>query len=99
MRTDTQDENEKVLNITINGEDFGSCNPDGIDCNCTFYDCSQDHWGDHLTKQEVRAMDGKINVRIIYSADVDYRPCCFLDDTLVTAGARVSLTPPDGIIY
>ena len=96
MRTDTDQPTEKVSNIEMNSERFGSCNPDGRLNECTFYDCSRKNHGDYLTRQDIRSSGGQIDIELTFSTDVNSGPSCqWLGSNVMTA-ARVSLTPING---
>ena len=93
MRTDTDSETEKVSNIKMNSESFGSCNPDGAQHACTYYDCSHRNHGDYLIKTSIRSSTGQIAVELNYSGGVNLEATCTWNNIKVTAVARVSLTP------
>ena len=105
-RTDTDDANEKVSSIILNGENFGSCNPNGQACNPpTYYDCKYVNHGDSLTTQTVQSSDEQITIELHYSDEVemvnvlnDPKYPCTWNNTLVSAVARVTLTPTEGEI-
>ena len=98
MRTDTGSSDEKVSSITLNDASFGSCNPDGDDNECTYYECPYSNNVDHLTKQEIYSIDDQIEIELRYTDTVDStQPVCPGNNTFVTAAVRVTLDP--GIIY
>ena len=97
LRTDTEDPDEKVSAITLNGEHFGSCNPDGGQAECSYFDCLRPNNGDYLNKTVIRSSDGQIRIELRYSNNVHNVPCP-LNGISVTAAARVTLTPIQGEI-
>ena len=63
QRSDTGDQSE-YAEIEIDGKNYGMCNPDGADGDCTWYTCS------NLLSNDIFATKGEIRVRIQFSADV-----------------------------
>ena len=94
MRSDTDNEREKIEDIIMNSDSFGSCNPDGIK-DCSYYDCSQNNHGDYLTKQTIKSSDGQVNIQLTYTSAVEMKECVH-EGFKVSAVARVTLTPIEG---
>ena len=102
MKTDLDGADERIDDIYINGENFGSCNPDANDC--TYWDCSQSNHGDSLTKSFIRSSNGLVNIRLLYSSTVNNceHTClhhCSWNSIKVQALAHVTLTPFEGNIF
>ena len=102
MKTDLDGADERIDAIYINGEHFGSCNPDANDC--TYWDCSKSNHGDSLTKTFIRSNNGLVNIRLLYSSTVNNceHTCthhCSWNNIKVQALAHVTLTPYEGNIF
>ena len=83
LRNDLGSADEKVSSIKLNGTPIGSCNPDGGDYDCTFYNCaSSNHQGQsRLTKTTYTPTGTTINVEMVYTG---HSHDSFIDCLLVT---------------
>ena len=63
LRNDLGSADEKVSSIKLNGTPIGSCNPDGGDYDCTFYNCPSGS----LTKTTYTPTGTTINVELVYT--------------------------------
>ena len=68
VRTDL-DSSSEYLNITINGEDFGTCNPTGSN-DCSWALCS-DYTSNGRYNRAISSPDGAFTVRAQFSDEVD----------------------------
>ena len=100
MRTDTDDRDEKVSDVKINGRSIGACNPDGEANKCTFHDCSlnKNVLGDYLADTILRSNEeGRWKFELEYSHTVDAKPeCNYNNQNRVQAAVGVSLDPIEG---
>ena len=64
LRTDTGDHAEYAT-IELDGYNFGTCNPDGSDGDCTWYTCP------NLINNEITGRGHSMQIRITYSYKVD----------------------------
>ena len=93
---------DKVSNIRLNGENIGTCNPDGSDTDCTFYACDSS-----LTAKDFSSNSGTITYKLDYvgnsescSCDTNTWECSSTlefdevdSPTIMSAVARITLTP------
>lgn len=97
LRDDLADDSERVVDVKLNGESIGGCNPDGDDHDCNFFQCPG-QWVIQASR------DGSIYVVLQYqehSYDCDCNTHtweCSAENTVagrtpVTAAARFTLTP------
>ena len=85
MSTDV-DGGHEYLDITMDGQSFGQCNPSGSECGCGWWTCS-------LSKSQLTTSSSNIPIRIQYSSQVDNCICTY--DGLTGNGvARITFTPP-----
>ena len=88
---------EYVSNITLNGENFGSCAGNCDQCCTTYFDCSNIILGHGLTKNSITANSGRINIELTYtSGALDFE--CSWQNITANALARIALTPMQGKI-
>ena len=87
-----------MSSIKFDGVSIGSCNPDGGDYDCTFYDCES-----ALTETTYTPTSNMINVELIFTGHSKDCDCdtatwdCSKEDTVegrtaMTAVARITLT-------
>ena len=76
LRNDLGEANEKVTSIKLNGTPIGSCNPDGGDYDCTFYNCAS-----ALSQTTYTPTGTTINVELVYTG---HSHDSFIDCLLVT---------------
>ena len=103
LRNDLGHSDEKVSNITFDGVSVGSCNPDGDDYDCTFFDCEET-----IENTTIKSTNGSFLAKLTFeghSWDCDCDKItwnCSKENTIIsftpmTAVARVTLTPIIGI--
>ena len=90
--TDTQQSLE-YADITLDGKNFGRCNPSLPDHSCTWHNCSVMTHGTNIKRQVITSTDGVIVFKAKYSSDVDQAQTCTVDGETGTAIVRVTLTP------
>jgi hypothetical protein len=105
LRNDLGGAHERVSSIKLDGTTVGSCNPDGGDYDCTFYDCES-----AVTQKRYTPASNTIDVELIYTGHSHDCDCdtsnwqCSKENTVagrtaMTAVARLTLTPltPQGV--
>ena len=96
MDTDTGDSVE-YADITLDGKNFGRCNPSSNDYTCTWHNCSEMVHGTNVERQAITSLDGVILFKASYNRHVNQARTCTVDSFTGTAIVRVTLTPADGI--
>ena len=108
LRNGLGNADDKVSNIRLNGENIGTCNPDGSDTDCTFYDCDS-----FLTAKEFSSNSETLTFKLDYvgnsqscSCDTNTWECSSkleFDEvdspTIMSAVARITLIPATGKIF
>ena len=98
----------KVSKIRLNGENIGTCNPDGSDTDCTFYDCDS-----FLTAKVFSSNSETLTFKLDYvgnsescSCDTNTWECSSTlefdevdSPTIMSAVARITLTPTTRKIF
>ena len=91
------EDSDANVNIIVEGNSIGTCNPDGNNNDCSFYDCSS-----HVTSRVYSSPSGKISVELQYSGtSAAYCSCdttswaCSSDivRTQVVMAANIELKP------
>ena len=101
---DMGDDLEKVSAIRIDNQLIGSCNPNGIDGDCGFFNCGISRLGDGLTRTTIQPTRTVINFEMVFSSEVNQQLCTCNTvsgscgntrafNTLMSVTARVTLTP------
>jgi len=101
LRNDLGEPNERVSNVTFDGNSIGGCNPDGGDYDCTFYTCPQ--------SPSVSSTTGIIAVNLVYTGHSWDCDCdkstweCSKENTVsgrtpMTAVARFTLIPQVNVL-
>lgn len=104
LRNDLGGDDEKVSDIKFDGVSIGSCNPDGGDYDCTFYNCQS-----ALTETTYTPASSTINVELVYTGHSHDCDCdvssweCSEENTVagraaMTAVARITLTPQQPVL-
>ena len=93
--TDTG-ESFEYADITLDGKNFGRCNPSLSDHSCTWHNCSVMSQGTNVKRQVITSTDGVIVFKAKYSSDVDQAQTCSVDGATGTAIVRETLTPTNG---
>ena len=94
LRTDTSETGEHA-DVTIGGQNFGKCNPDGGDGDCSWYDCSNDL----PNLKKVSSTAGVLPFEIKYSDDVDYESAtCNINGVKTLGIVRITLTAHGNLI-
>ena len=102
LRNGLANADAKVSKIRLNGENIGTCNPDGSDTDCTFYDCDS-----FLTAKEFSSNSEAITFKLYYdgnsescSCDTNTWDCSSTlefdqvdSPTIMSAVSRITLTP------
>ena len=92
----------KVSKIKLNGQNIGECNPDGLDDDCTFFDCDSS-----LTEKQFASDSETLTLKLHYVGNSEKCSCdtstweCSSNlesdeansPTIMTAVARITLTP------
>ena len=92
----------KVSKIKLNGQNIGECNPDGLDDDCTFFDCDSS-----LTEKSFASDSETLTLKLSYVGNSEKCSCdtstweCSSNlesdeansPTIMTAVARITLTP------
>ena len=94
--TDTEASHE-YADITLDGKNFGRCNPSLSDHSCTWHNCSVMTHGTNVKRQVITSPDGVIVFKAKYSSGVNQAQTCSVDGATGTAIVRVTLTPTNGI--
>ena len=69
MMTDVDGSHES-LDITMDGQSFGRCNPSGSGCDCRWWTCN-------LSKSQLTTSTSNIPIRIQYSSGCGWCPCTY----------------------
>jgi hypothetical protein len=102
LRNGLGNDDDKVSKIRLNGNNIGTCNPDGSDTDCTFYDCDST-----LTEKEFSSNSETLTFKLDYVGNSESCSCdtstweCSSNmesdevdsPTAMTAVARITLTP------
>ena len=92
----------KVSKIKLNGQNIGECNPDGLDDDCTFFDCHAS-----LNEKQFASDSETLTLKLDYVGNSEKCSCdtstweCSSNlesdeansPTIMTAVARITLTP------
>ena len=74
------------VNVIVEGDSIGECNPDGNNNDCTFYDCSS-----QLRSRVYSSPSGKISVDLQYSGNS--AAYCSCDTTSWVCSSGIERTP------
>ena len=102
LRNGLGNADDKVSKIKLNGQNIGECNPDGLDDDCTFFNCDSS-----LSEKEFSSNSETLTFKLEYvgnsencSCDTSTWECSStlesdeLDSpTVMSAVARITLTP------
>ena len=90
--TDTETDKE-YADMTLDGKNFGRCNPSLADNTCTWHSCNDTGHFDHVERQAITSTNGVISFKAQYSREVNIASGCHVDGVSGTAIVRVTLTP------
>ena len=102
LRNGLENADAKVSKIRLNGENIGTCNPDGSDTDCTFYACDS-----FLTAKDFSSNSETLTFKLDYVGNSDSCSCdtntweCsstlefdeLHSPTIMSAVSRITLTP------
>ena len=74
---------------------IGLCQPTRALSPCAYYDCARKNQGMSLYKEPIVCSDGKFEIEILYPEQKETYSC-MLKNNVVSAVARVTLTPLEG---
>ena len=96
LHTDTNAP-DVYADITLDGINFGRCNPKGIRFKCSWHDCSlPTYYGTNVPKRLINSTNGVILFKAAYSYSYGYaygHEECSVNGVSGAAFARVTLTP------